>query len=157
MGLRLPAIGHPAIFLKPDPWNTRLRRHVSDAEFGADFNRVIGADIALRHGGHFRWNASALSAHSRSAARVDTQGGMAQVSYSFNSQRVTVGGQLEHFSDEFRMDTAFFNQPALTRTWQYGELQFYPDRTGNGWLKRVAPFVWATRADNRLQGTVGTP
>ena len=37
---------------------------VSDTEFGADFNRVFAGDVALRHGEHFRWNASALSAHS---------------------------------------------------------------------------------------------
>jgi Domain of unknown function (DUF5916)/Carbohydrate family 9 binding domain-like len=125
---------------------------VSDTEFASDYNRVIGGDVALRHGEHFRWNASALSSSSRSTEQIATHGGMAQVSYNYSTQRATVGGQLEHFSDDFRMDTAFFNQSGLTRTWQYGELQFYPDDTGTGWLKRVAPFVWATRGDNRLQG-----
>jgi hypothetical protein len=76
---------------------------------------------------------------------------MAQVSYHVNSRRYTALGQLEHYGDDFRMDTAFFNQPGLTRTWHFVEVQFYPDATGNGWLKRVAPFVWGTRGDNRLQ------
>lgn len=125
---------------------------VSDAELGPEYNRVIGADLALRHGEHFRWNASALSAHSRSAGRAATHGGMAQVTYGYNTRRLTAAGQLEHLGDDFRMDTAFFNQAGLTRLWQFGELQFYPDTTGTGWLKRVAPFVFGVRGENRLQG-----
>ena len=123
----------------------------TEVAHGGEYNRVVGGDIALRHGEHFRWNASALSAFSRSPAGVDTHGGMAQASYHVNSRRYTALGQLEHYGDDFRMDTAFFNQPGLTRTWHFLEVQFYPDATGSGWLKRVAPFAWGTRSDNRLQ------
>jgi hypothetical protein len=49
------------------------------------------------------------------------------------------------------MDTAFFNQPGITRAWQYVEPMFYPDESGTGWLKRVAPYVYATRGHNRVQ------
>ena len=43
----------------------------------------------------------------------------------------TVGaGLVEHFDRGFQMDTAFINRVGLTRTWRYGEVQFYPDRSG---------------------------
>jgi hypothetical protein len=136
--------------------NLRPAQHVgvlvADSEYGPAYNRVIGGDISLRHGERWRWNASALSAHSRSGGRDATHGGMAQASYAYQTRRVLVAGQVEHLGDDFRMDTAFFNQAGLTRVWQYVEPMFYPDATGTGWLKRVAPFVYATRADNRLQG-----
>jgi hypothetical protein len=50
------------------------------------------------------------------------------------------------------MDTAFINRVGVTRGWQYGELQFYPDGTGKGRVKRIAPFVWVTEARDRMQG-----
>jgi hypothetical protein len=50
------------------------------------------------------------------------------------------------------MDTAFINRVGLTRSWQYGEYQFYPDATGKGRVKRIAPFVWITGAKDRVQG-----
>ena len=125
---------------------------ISDAEFGREYNRVVGGDIALRHGEHLRWNASALSALSQSADGIATHGAMAQASYRYSTRRFAVAGQLEHYGDDFQMDTAFFNQPGLTRGWQFGELQFYPDKTGDGWLKSVAPFIRVTRGNNRLQG-----
>jgi hypothetical protein len=77
---------------------------------------------------------------------------MAQASYAYQTRRVLVVGQLEHFGEDFRMDTAFFNQPGITRAWQYVEPMFYPDATGNGWLKPWAPYVFATRSRNHLQG-----
>jgi hypothetical protein len=77
---------------------------------------------------------------------------MAQASYTYQTRRVLVVGQLEHVGDDFRMDTAFFNQPGVTRAWQYVEPMFYPDATGNGWLKRWAPYVFATRSRNHFQG-----
>ena len=49
------------------------------------------------------------------------------------------------------MDTAFLNRVGVTRTWNYGEVNFYP--AGEfGWIKRIAPFTWTTLADDRTQG-----
>ena len=45
----------------------------------------------------------------------------------YDTRRVAVSGQLEHYSSDFRMDTAFINRVGLTRGWQYQGLSFYPD------------------------------
>ena len=50
------------------------------------------------------------------------------------------------------MDTAFINRVGVTRGWQYQEVQFYPDRTGYTWIKRIAPFFWVTGANDREEG-----
>jgi Domain of unknown function (DUF5916)/Carbohydrate family 9 binding domain-like len=125
---------------------------VTDTEFRNAYNRVGGGDIALRHGEPFRWNASFLSTYSGDLDGESKQGIGTQGSYNYSTRRVNISGQLEHYDRGFQMDTAFINRVGITRGWQYGEYQFYPDKTGNGRVKRIAPFVWINGAKDRLQG-----
>jgi hypothetical protein len=125
---------------------------VTDTEFRNEYNRVGGGDIALRHGEHFRWNASFLSSYSRALEGTSKEGIGTQGSYSFSTRRVNISGQLEHYDRGFQMDTAFINRVGVTRGWQYQEYQFYPDATGTGRIKRIAPFLWYVEAQDRVQG-----
>jgi len=125
---------------------------VTDTEFGRDHNRVIAADVSLKHGASFRWNSHVVLSDS-AAEDGQTQRGMAaQASYSYETRRVAISGQIEHYGRHFRMDTAFINRVGLTRGWQYQGLSFYPDERRYGWLKRVSPFLWATAANDEMQG-----
>ena len=125
---------------------------MTDTEFQRDYNRVIAADISLKHGDRFRWNGNMIVSESASELSDSATGFGGQLTYSYDTRRVAVSGQLEHYSTDFRMDTAFINRVGLTRGWQYQGLSFYPDEKRYPWLKRVNPFVWATAADDRIQG-----
>jgi hypothetical protein len=124
---------------------------VTDTEFGAEHNRVAAADFVLRHGESFSWNGALIYSDSRALSGQAARGFGSQVSYGYNTRRVTVTGQIEHYDRGFQMDTAFVNRVGLTRGWQYGQVQFYPDRRF-AWIKRIAPFFWVTRAQDRIQG-----
>jgi hypothetical protein len=124
---------------------------VTDTEFGAEHNRVAAADFVLRHGENFSWNGALMYSDSRSPSGEASSGFGSQASYSYNTRRVNVQGQIEHYDRGFRMDTAFINRVGLTRGWQYQEVQFYPDARF-AWIKRIAPFFWVTRAQDRNQG-----
>ena len=124
---------------------------VADTEFGLEHNRVAGADFVLRHGESFSWNGSLIYSDSRSPAGEARSGIGTQASYSYNTRRVNVEGQVEHYDRAFQMDTAFINRVGLTRGWQYQEVQFYPDAKYS-WIKRIAPFFWVTRGQDRVQG-----
>jgi hypothetical protein len=123
---------------------------VTDTEFGAEHNRSAAADFVLRHGPSFSWNGSLIYSDSRSPSGEASSGIGSQASYSFSTRRVNVQGQIEHYDRGFQLDTAFVNRVGLTRGWQYQEVQFYPDQR-YGWIKRIAPFLWATRAQDRIQ------
>jgi hypothetical protein len=124
---------------------------VTDTEFRSDHNRVVAADISLRHGPNFRWNGNFIATRSSDAAGVQSDGLGGQWSYSYDTRRYNVAGQVEHFDPGFRMDTAFVNRVGITRAWQYQALSFYP--TGRfGWVRRVNPFVWMVGARDRAQG-----
>lgn len=125
---------------------------VTDTELGAQHNRVLGGDLALRRGDRFRWNGSALFSHSRSPEGFTKQGVASQLSYGYTTRRLNFAGQIEHYDRGFQMDTAFLNRVGLTRGWLYQEVQFYPDESGRGRIKRVAPFLYVASGNDRVQG-----
>jgi hypothetical protein len=125
---------------------------VTDTEFHSDYNRVIAADIALKHGDRVRWNANMIVSESATPAGDPSTGVGGQAQYSYDTRKVSVSGQVEHYSSDFRMDTAFLNRVGVTRGWQYQGLSFYPDEKRHGWLKRINPFLWVMAADDRIQG-----
>ena len=125
---------------------------VTDTEFQRDYNRVIAADIALKHGDRVRWNANMILTDSATPTGDSSTGVGGQATYSYDTRRVSVSGQVEHYSSDFRMDTAFINRVGVTRGWQYQGLSFYPDEKRHGWLKRVNPFLWVMAANDQTQG-----
>ena len=124
---------------------------VTDTEFGREHNRVAAADVSLRHSAHFSWAASLLRSDSRTPDAASIQGNGGQAKYDFSTRRALVMGQVEHYDRGFRMDTAFINRVGLSRAWQYEEVNFYPVAQ-YGWIKRIAPFLWNTVGEDRLQG-----
>ena len=125
---------------------------VTDTEYRSSHNRVAAIDASVRHGSNFRWGGSLIYSDSRALDGSAKNGFGGQVQYFYNTRRFTIGGATEHFDRGFRMDTAFINRVGVTRTWKYGEVQFYPDQKSRyRWIRRVAPFVWATTAKDRVQ------
>jgi hypothetical protein len=125
---------------------------VTDTEFRSDHNRVVAADISLRHGKSFRWNGSFIGTESSNAVGERSDGLGGQASYSYDTRRYNVAGQFEHFDPGFRMDTAFVQRVGLTRAWQYQALSFYPTGKRYGWIRRVNPFIWMVGAKDKAQG-----
>jgi hypothetical protein len=82
---------------------------------------------------------------------VTSDGVGGQLSYSYDTRRYNVAGQVEHFDPGFRMDTAFVQRVGVTRVWQYQALSFYPAGRYS-WIRRVNPFVWMVGAEDRIQG-----
>jgi hypothetical protein len=125
---------------------------VTDTEYHADHNRVVAADISLRHGKNFRWNGTFIGTKSSSITGAETDGLGGQATYSYDTRRFNVSGQVEHYDPGFRMDTAFVQRVGVTRAWQYQALNFYPTGKRYGWIRRVNPFIWMVGAKDKAQG-----
>ncbi|MGE3404286.1 MAG: DUF5916 domain-containing protein [Vicinamibacterales bacterium] len=123
----------------------------TDTEYRGSHNRVAAADFEMRGSDAFKYRGALMYSQSESLDGRDTSGAGAHLGYDYNTRRFNIAGHLEHFDRGFQMDTAFINRVGLTRTWQYGEVQFYPDQGRYPWLKRVAPFVWGVAAEDRVQ------
>jgi hypothetical protein len=125
---------------------------LTDAEFGQGYNRVAGGDVSVRSGKH---NASAtfLATTTRSPDGREKKDGLGGgVLYSFETRRLIVISQLEHYDRGFQMDTAFLNQVGITQGWTYVAPSFYPDPEKLPWFKRFIPFVYAQYGRDRLHG-----
>ena len=125
---------------------------VTDTEYRGSHNRVAAADLSLRRGQNFRVSAAAMYSDSQSLEGTATNGGGALLDVGYNTRRYNLQSFVEHFGAGFQMDTAFINRVGITRTFQYGEVQFYPDQKKHPWLKRIAPFFWTVYAEDRQQG-----
>jgi hypothetical protein len=124
---------------------------VTDTEYRGSHNRVAAADFSMRAGDRFRYSGALMYSDSADLVGARADGIGAQFGYGYNSRRYTFAGHVEHFDRGFQMDTAFMNRVGLTRTWQYAEVQFYPDEEQYGWIKRIAPFVWGVQAKDRIE------
>ncbi len=120
-------------------------------------NLVAGGDVAIRPSSSQSVNASLLVSRttgsvSESGVPQDLGGISAQASYGYNTRKVTIGGQVEHYDRDFEMDTAFYNRTGFTSAWTYNEYNFYPKGGTNFWLQRVFPFFFGRAGHDRVQG-----
>ena len=105
-------------------------------------NLVAGGDISLR-----RRRAHSLSATFLTSRTTDRES-CATLSRQHARRRPTryatrrwfMTNQVEHYDEDFVMDTAFYNRTGFTGAWSFGEVSFYPKST---WMQRIHPFYFA--------------
>jgi hypothetical protein len=125
---------------------------LTDTEFAGGHNRVGGADVSLRFGQHSA-SATFLATGTRSPDGRESKDGLGgQALYVFDSKRILLIGQMEHYDRGFQMDTAFLNQVGITQGWSFVAPSFYPDAKKYPWFKRIVPFVFTQYGRDRIQG-----
>jgi hypothetical protein len=113
---------------------------------------VAGGDVSVRSGKHSA-SATFLATRTRSPDGLETKDGLGGgVIYGFETRRLVVLSQFEHYDSGFQMDTAFLNQVGITKGWTYVAPSFYPNPEKLPWFKRFIPFVYAQYGRDRLQG-----
>jgi len=121
-----------------------------DTEHAGRHNRVAGGDLSIRFTKRQQFSATFLE--SRTGVGSDQTGGTAeQVYYFFNDRKYGFGTQIEHYGNDFQMDTAFYNRTGFTSGWAYGELNFYPKNANTSMLKRVNLFTWIKYGRDQIQ------
>ena len=125
----------------------------TDTEHAGRFNRVIGGDVSLRFSAPQQFSVTLLATQTGGGESGTTDGIGSQMSYSYNTRRFAVGGQVEHYDREFQMDTAFYNRTGFTSGWSGGEYNFFPRRAGNQfWLQQVQLSGFTKLGEDEVQG-----
>ncbi len=84
-----------------------------------------------------------LYSSSRDIADSSTSGALAgSATWTYETKRQNIQGFVEHYDEDFRMDTAFYNRVGITSGWAYTDWNFYPDKRFK-WVKRITPFVYS--------------
>ena len=121
-----------------------------DTEHAGRHNRVAGGDLSIRFKKRHQFSATFLD--SRTAVdSAQTDGTAEQVYYSFSDRKYAFSTQIEHYDNNFQMDTAFYNRTGFTSGWGYGELNFYPKNANSSALKRVSLFTWNKYGRDQIQ------
>lgn len=115
-------------------------------------NLVAGGDLVVRPSGSQRITAAFLASRTTTDGAPSLQGRSAQVSHAYETRRGRLATQVEHYDEDFRMDTAFYNRTGFTGAWMFGELNWYPRSGRSFWVQRVHPFVFTRVARDRVQG-----
>ena len=116
-------------------------------------NAVAGGDISLKFKGSHQISGFALASTTDDPEKTDRSSGAAlQANYSFNSRRVNLSTQFEHYDQLFAMDTAFLNRTGVTGSWVYVDYNFYPDKDKHSWIRRIVPFTFLQGGRDRVQG-----
>jgi hypothetical protein len=125
----------------------------TDMESDDGFNRVGGGDLSWRIGANQRVTGMALYSSSRDIGASSVHDGFAaSASWGYSTRRQQISGFFEHYSPDFRMDTAFYNRVAMTSGWGYTDWSFYPGTRRYSWIRRISPFVFSQFGHDRVAG-----
>ena len=111
-------------------------------------NVVAGGDLSIRPSDAHSFNATFLASRVTDREDPDLSGNTAQGSYTFATRRWYSTNQVEHYDEDFVMETAFYNRTGFTSAWSFSEVNFYPK---SSWLQRVHPFYFAKYGRDRIQ------
>jgi Domain of unknown function (DUF5916)/Carbohydrate family 9 binding domain-like len=124
---------------------------LADTEHAGRHNHVAGGDFSWKLTREQQVSATYLYSQTGVAPQGDQHGAAAQTTYSYDTNRLNVVGQLEHYDRDFQMDTAFYNRTGFTSGWSYVDLSFYPEKGNPYGMIRVHPFVWSKFGRDRVQ------
>jgi hypothetical protein len=122
---------------------------VTDTEHNGRHNRVAGGDMSIKLSPPQQITATFLTSQTGIAASAGPRASASQVSYGYNTRRITWASQVEHYGRDFQMDTSFYNRTGFTSGWSFGEVNFYP-REGS-WVNRIHPFFYTKQGRDQVQ------
>ncbi len=130
----------------------------SGREFGDGFNRVMAGDVHFLLKGNHNISANGLYTFSRNEESLEnSKGGAFTITYNYSQKPLAVLFMLEHYDQDFRMDSAFYQRTGITKFIGYIGPNFYPNKKKTTWFKKFNPFVygyfirdWATGENDYL-------
>lgn len=126
---------------------------VTDTEQSSRSNRVVGSDLSWKPSTSQTLSATLLRSQTTdSRTGQDSAGSMSQITYRYDTHRLLVAPQIEHYDRAFEMDTAFYNRTGFTSAFVYSELNFYPKFAERLGIIRLFPLVVARKGEDRVQG-----
>ena len=94
------------------------------------------------------FSATFLTSRTTDREDADLHGNTAQATYTYATRRWFSTNQVEHYDEDFVMDTAFYNRTGFTGAWSFSEVSFYPK---SSWMQRIHPFYFAKYGRDRIQ------
>ena len=108
-------------------------------KFGEDSNQVVGGDLRFRLKGNHNISINGLYSDSRNPETLeDSKGGAVTLTYQNVRKPLDLYFTAEHYSKDFRMDSAYYYRTGITAFSASIAPNFYPDREKIPWLAKVS-------------------
>jgi hypothetical protein len=124
---------------------------ITDSQLADESNRVVASDVSLRLREHHNLSGTLLGTMSRNQEKGRRDGMGLQGTYGYHTDRVNVFSQLEHYDEEFQMDTAFYGRTGITNGWVYTDYSFLPDKKKYPWIRRISPLLFTRYGTDRVE------
>jgi hypothetical protein len=125
----------------------------SGREFGDNYNRVIAADSHFRLGGRHSFNANGIYSFSgENEGMTQSEGHALTLSYDYSQRAMDIGIIAEDYSNDFRMDSAFYNRTGFHCLAIYVTPHFYPKWHNFSWLRRLSITSGGNYTHDKLTG-----
>ena len=115
------------------------------------YNVAAGGDFAIRPSSPQQITGSFITTQTGGEGVEETQGNEAHLSYGYETRRFSTGAQIEHYDEDFQMDTSFYRRTGFTRGSSFNDLNFYPGGGKTFWLQRINPFLFGMYGKDRIQ------
>jgi hypothetical protein len=125
---------------------------VADTEHAGRHNRVQGADLSFKPSPTQSISITWLASQTGVRGSPGIRGTATQVTYAYQTRRVTSVHQVEHVDRDFQMDTAFYKRTGFTSGLSLGEVSFYPNGGSDFWVKAITPNYQARFGHDKVQG-----
>jgi len=137
----------------------------SGREWGQSYNRVAGADLLLRFRDyHSILSHVLLSTTRRPEADHAVNGGVFHFTWNYVSQPLEMQLMLEHFDEDFDMDTAYYRRKGISHLYYYFCPLWYPNPDTFPYIRRLRTFTygfyrhdWITGLDDYFTQIVINP
>ena len=124
----------------------------ADTELGNEFNRVVGSDVSLRVGEHQSIGGTFLGSTSQSDGGEHKSGISGQMTYGYSTDRINAFTQIEHYDEDFQMDTAFYRRTGVSTGWAFFGYNIDPDKKKYPWIRQITPLTFIRYGRDRIQG-----
>jgi hypothetical protein len=119
-------------------WSISATYYFTGRKFGADSNQVIGGDFRFRLKGNHNISFNGLLSDSQNLETLENSGGSAfTLAYENNRKPLNLFFSAEHYTGDFRMDSAYYYRTGITGLAAYINPNFYPAKEKIPWLARI--------------------
>jgi hypothetical protein len=105
----------------------------------SDYNHVAGVDGVYRFRDVHQLDFSVLQSLTRVANKEAINGGnSSSINYQYSTKPLSISTTFENMTDDFRMDTAFYNRTGITHVGTYISPKLYPKIERLSWIERIS-------------------
>ena len=124
---------------------------LNSKEGEGEYNRVLAGDFLFNFANKHAFRGNLIYSASGGENKPENSGMAYHLNYTYSTRPLTMDFLVEHFDQNFQMDTAFYEQVGITRFMGFFGPSFYPG-TRVEWINRIRPSLYLSYIRDKETG-----